>query len=111
MIYFEKAGNIEIVSFSVNRINALIAEEVREQISKLFENQNAKVVINLKGIEYIDSSGFGCLLSILRAAKNNYGILKIACPESSVNSLFKTLYLHTVFEIYPDTGECLKSFR
>jgi anti-anti-sigma factor len=111
MVNIEKAGDIEIVSFSVDRINALIAEEIREQVVQLFDNQHAKVAIDLKGVNYIDSSGFGCLLSILRAAKNNYGILKIMSPESSVKSLFETLYLHTVFDIYPDTEQCLRSFR
>jgi len=111
MVNIEKSGDIEIVSFSTDRINALIAEEIRVQIAKLFDNQHAKVIIDLKGVFYIDSSGFGCLLSILRAAKNNYGSLKIANPESPVRSLFETLYLHTVFEIYNDAGECLRSFR
>jgi anti-anti-sigma factor len=111
MVNIEKRGNIEIVSFSIDKINALIADEIREQIVKLFDNQHAKVLIDLKGVNYIDSSGFGCLLSILRASKNNYGSLKIVNPESQVKSLFETLYLHTVFEIYTDTTECLRSFR
>lgn len=111
MVNIEKNGDIEIVSFSTDKINALVSDEIREQIVKLFDNQHAKVVIDLKGVDYMDSSGFGCLLSILRTAKNNYGSLKIANPETTVKSLFETLYLHTIFEIYSDTTECLRSFR
>jgi anti-anti-sigma factor len=110
MVNIEKIGNIEIVSFTVNKINALITEELREPISKLFDNQNTKVIINLSGVEYIDSSGFGCLLSLLRDARNSYGTIKIANPEPSVRTLFETLHLQTIFEIYQNTDECIRSF-
>jgi anti-anti-sigma factor len=111
MVYFEKRDNIEIVTFTVKRINALIAEEIRDQIVRVFENPNVRVIIDLKGIEYIDSSGFGCFLSSFRAAKNNYGILKFANPEPQVKALFETLHLHTVFELFDDTESCIRSFR
>jgi anti-anti-sigma factor len=111
MVNFEKRDNIEVVTFTVKKINALIADDIRDNITKVFENANAKVVIDLKGVEYIDSSGFGCFLSSLKAAKNNYGILKIANAEPQVKSLFETLHLHTIFEIFSDTESCIRSFR
>ena len=111
MVNIQKIENIEIVTFSVTKINALITEEIREQIVKLFENPHSKVIIDLKGVIYIDSSGFGCLLSILKAARNNYGSMKITNPEASVKSLLETLHLHTIFEIFDNTEECMRSFR
>lgn len=111
MINIEKKDKIEIISFSVNKINALIIDEIREGILKVFDNSNSRVIIDLKGVEYIDSSGFGCLLSVLKAAKNNYGVLKIANPEPRVTELFETLHLDTVFQIYQDIETCLRSFK
>jgi anti-anti-sigma factor len=111
MINIEKKDKIDIISFSVNKINALIIDEIREGILKVFDNSNSKVIIDLKGVEYIDSSGFGCFLSILKTARNNYGILKFANPEPSVSKLFETLHLQTVFQIYSDIETCLSSFK
>ena len=111
MINIEKENNIDIISFSVNKINALITDEIRDGINKVFENSNSKVIIDLKGVEYIDSSGFGCFLSNLKAARSNYGVLKFANPESGVMELFRILHLHTVFQIYDDIETCKKSFR
>jgi anti-sigma B factor antagonist len=111
MVSIEKRGNTDIVTFSVNKINALIADEIRDSISKLFDLPQAKVIIDLKGIEYIDSSGFGCFLSVLRSAKNNYGALKFANPEPAVKLLIETLHLQTIFDMCPDLEECLRSFR
>jgi len=111
MIHFDKEGRIDIITFSVDRINALITEEIRNEISKLFENPNSRVVIDLKGVQYIDSSGFGCFLSIMKAARNNYGTIKFASPEPSVMEVFVTLHLNSVFEIFDDRDECVRSMR
>ena len=110
MINIEKKEKADVVSFSINKINALNTEVIQNTINKLFDLPNSRVIINLTGIEYIDSTGFGCFLSILKAARNNYGILKFASPEPNVNQLFHTLHLHTVFQIYDDMNACIESF-
>ena len=111
MINIEKRDKIDIITFSVNKINALITDEIREGINRVFDNANSKVIIDLKGVEYIDSSGFGCFLSVMRTARNNYGVLKFANPEPGVMELCQTLHLHTIFQIYDDINSCLSSFR
>ena len=111
MINIEKRGTIDIISFNINKIDAMITEDIRERINKVFDNSNSKVVIDLKGVEYIDSSGFGCFLSAMRAARNNYGILKFANPEPGIMELFRTLHLHTVFQIYEDLDICIRTLR
>ena len=111
MVEFEKRGNIEIAKISVNKINALVSEEIRDDISRIFDKPNSKVIIDLSDVEYIDSSGFGCFLSIMKAARTNYGAMKISNPSKSVLPLFKTLHLHTIFEIYNDLEQCIDSFN
>ena len=83
MITIEKRDKTDIVNFDIDKINALITDELKEKIVKLLSNGNSKVIINLKGVHYIDSSGFGCLLSVLKTARNNFCILKLACPEQA----------------------------
>lgn len=111
MINIEKRGKIDIITFTIDKINALITDEIRDKINRLFENGNAKVIIDLSGVFYIDSSGFGCLLSIMKTSRNNYGTLKFVKPEPSVMQILQTLNLHTVFEIYDDLDVCLRTMR
>jgi anti-anti-sigma factor len=111
MIKIEKIENIEVVTFTVNKINALVTDQIKEQVIKLFEQAGTKLIIDLKGVEYIDSTGFSCLLSCYRESKNNYGMMKISNPEPPVKTLFEILHLHTVFEICRNTDECIRSFR
>jgi anti-sigma B factor antagonist len=111
MIRTEEKGKIEIITFSVSNINALVTEKIKEEIINVISNSNPRVIINLVGVEYIDSSGFGCFLSIMRAAKNSYGILKFANPGPGVREMFETLHLHTVFQIYDNVDSCIRSFN
>jgi len=111
MINIEKTANADIVTFTIDKINALITEDIRAQIGKLFDIANSAVIINLQGVNYIDSSGFGCFLSIMKIARNNYGILKFVSPEPTVMEVFRTLHLDTVFEIYDNLETCLKTME
>lgn len=111
MINIERRGKIDIITFSVNKINATIIDTIKEGVSKVFDNSNSKVIIDLKGVEYIDSSGFACFLSLHKAARSSYGTLKFVNPEPRVTEIFQTLHLHTVFEIFNDLDTCIRSFR
>ncbi len=111
MINIERRGKIDIITFTVNKINATTIDDIKEGVTKAFENPNSKVIIDLKGVEYIDSSGFAWFLSLHKAAKNNFGMLKFANPEPRATELFHTLHLHTIFEIFDDLEACIRSFR
>jgi anti-anti-sigma factor len=111
MINIERRNKIEIITFVVNKINVTTIDEIKEGVSRLFDNPNSKVIIDLKSVEYIDSSGFAWFLGLHKAAKNNFGMLKFVNPEPRVSDLFHTLHLHTVFEIYDDLETCIRSFR
>jgi len=111
MIRTEQKDKIEIITFTVTNINALVADEIRELILNVISNSNPKVIIDLKGVEYIDSSGLGCFLSVMRAARSNYGVLKLANPEPGVKNIFEMLHLHTVFQIFENVDSCIKSFK
>jgi anti-sigma B factor antagonist len=111
MISIEKRDKIDIISFNVNKIDAMITEDIREQINKVFDNSYAKVIIDLKGVEYIDSSGFGCFLSVLRTARNSFGTLRFVNPEPRIMDILQTLHLHTVFQIYDDLDLCIRTLR
>ncbi len=104
-------NNIDHVSFSnLEKLDVLVADDIRAELSKLFEVPNAKVIIDLEGVKYIDSSGFGCFLSTMKAARNNYGTLKICNIEPSVLSLFRSLQLHSILDLQDDLVSCINSF-
>ncbi|HDZ41701.1 MAG TPA: anti-sigma factor antagonist [Bacteroidetes bacterium] len=112
MLTIEKLdNNIDRVSFNrLEKLNAPVADDIKSELIRMFDAPNAKIVIDLDGIKYIDSSGFGCFLTAMKAARNNYGKLKICNIEPEVLTVFKTLQLHTIIDLYDDLDSCLNSF-
>ncbi|NOY37763.1 MAG: STAS domain-containing protein [Chlorobi bacterium] len=108
----EKKDDIVIVTFdeSVKKFNALITEEAKKQLTALFDKPNTKVILSLKGVSYVDSSGFGVFLSLMKTANNNYSFFKISDISDEVMELFKLLQLHNVFDICETVEDCLKTF-
>lgn len=111
MIKTDKRDKIDIISFTVNKINALITEDIREEINRMSSAPSARIIIDLKGVEYIDSSGFSLFLSVMKSVRNNYGILKFANPDPRVMEVLRMLHLDTVFMIFDDLDACVRSFR
>lgn len=113
IIHIRKENEIVIASFDqeVKKFNALITEEVKQELTALFENPNTKLILNLSGINYVDSSGFGVFLSLMKRANNNYGGFKICNVAADVKELFQLLQLHNVFEIYDNQEDCIASFN
>ncbi|MBN2485587.1 MAG: STAS domain-containing protein [Bacteroidales bacterium] len=112
MLKVEKINNVTVAQFeNVDRFNALITEPVKEELKSLFDKPETKLVLNLQGIKFIDSSGFGVFLSIMKTAANNHGQFKICNIGKEVMELFKLLQLHNVFEIFDNRDDCVASFN
>ncbi len=111
MLKIEKINNITVVRFNnIDRFNALITEPVKEDLKSFYNAPGTQLILNLEGIKYVDSSGFGVFLSILKAASNSKGVFKICGISPELMELFKLLQLHNVFTLYPTLDECLDSF-
>jgi len=111
MLKIEKSDNIIIVSCrDVSRFNALISDAVKGEVKSLFNAPDVRLILDLTGIHFIDSTGFGVFLSIMKTANNSNGYFKICNISEDVMELFKLLQLHNVFEIYKTLDDAIKSF-
>jgi len=111
MLKVEKIGNVLVVTFNLeNKLNVTVSQKIKLEITKLI-TPHSKLVINLEGINYIDSTGFGMMLSILRTCKNNHSDLKLCNIAPEVMELIKLLQLQTVFDIKNSVNEAIDSFN
>lgn len=109
MIKVEQNKDICIISFpGVNRLNVNNIGEIKEPITEKI-TPKSKIILDFSGISYIDSSGFGVLLSFLRTSKTNDSKLLLCGIMPEVMSLIKLLQLQTVFNILPDREACIKN--
>lgn len=64
-------NGITLVEFvDVTRFTLSIADEVKQQLRPLLNNKECKMVFDLHGIDFIDSSGIGCIIALFKTAKS-----------------------------------------
>ena len=84
---------------------------LRAKIQNMLDAGQTKFLLNLADVDYIDSSGLGELVSSFTTVKNQGGALKLLSLTHRVRDLMQITKLLTVFDVYDDEPEALKSFR
>jgi anti-sigma B factor antagonist len=72
----------------------------------LAEGMPTRVIIDMSGVEFCDSTGMNVLLSCLRRARERGGDLEIAAPKPAVRKILQVTGLDSVFTLVEsaDTG-------
>ena len=84
--------------------------QLREVISNAISNGKNKILLDMSGVTTIDSSGIGELVGSYTTVTNRGGKLKLLHLPAKLNELLHVTQLITVFEVYEDEQEALKSF-
>src|SRR5438309_2323045 len=64
----------------------------------------ARVVIDMSGVEFCDSTGMNVLLSCLRQVRERGGELEIASPKPAVRKILQVTGLDSVFTLFDDAN-------
>jgi anti-sigma B factor antagonist len=83
---------------------------VREQITQLAAAGKRNIVVDLGGVEYIDSTGLGILVICFTSLKKQGGALKLVNPNKRNVELLLLTKLHTVFEVFNEVQDAVNSF-
>lgn len=78
------------------------APEVRAAIKDLIDDGRTRLVLDLQGVEFVDSSGLSVLVSTLKAVQPRGGEVLLLSPSDGVRSLIELTRLHQIFAIYED---------
>lgn len=93
------------------RLDLATGSALKEQIKKLFEKEITGVHLNLGGVEFINSSGLGTLVSIMKEARIRKGRLTLSNLASYVQEIFEITQLSHIFEIFATEEEALNSYQ
>ena len=102
---------ILILTPELKTLDARDAPDFKEKALTLIGDTSAQqVIFDLHHLQFIDSSGLGALLSILRHLTAQGGDLKIAELNKPVRAVFELVSMHKIFEIYQTKEDALRSF-
>ena len=83
----------------------------RRRVHELIDRGRMKVLVDLAGVTYIDSSGVGMMAAKLKTMRDRGGDIRLLRLNTRGHRLFSVAKLHTVFEIFNDEAMAIRSFE
>ena len=73
----EQKGCIIAEFIDLKRFTLAVTEEVKSELKPILSQEGNKMIFDFKNIEFIDSSGIGCIISLVKTAKSNHSEIKL----------------------------------
>ena len=103
-----QSGDVTVVELA-GRFDAATAPNLKVRLKELIASGQHRLVLNLKGLELIDSSGLGVLVSCLRRCVAGGGDLSLAEVPDFARPIFQLTRLTRVFRFFPSESEAVES--
>src|SRR4051812_29949006 len=107
----KELDDTSVVLRVLGEIHATTAPEFSEQLNDAISNGKSGVILDLTGVEFIDSTGLSVLLNGLRRVTRARGTMVLACANPTVLRLFEITKLDSTFEILPSCEEAIERLR
>jgi anti-sigma B factor antagonist len=86
------------------------AGALRNAIESLVKQKRNNILLNLRGLDYLDSSGVGELVRNYLTVIKSGGEMKVVGLSSKIEEILKITQLYKVFPEFPDEEAALRSF-
>lgn len=106
-----QAGDVTVLDMNGRITIGEGSVALRSAVRRLLEEGKKKILLNLAGVGYIDSSGIGELVSSYTTIKGAEGQLKLLSLGKKLQDLLTITKLLTVFDVYDDEAEALASYK
>jgi len=104
------SGNVSIIELKGKITTGSGDIQLRDTISKLLDAGKKEILINLKDVTSIDSSGIGELVGCYTTVTNKGGRLRLLHLPPKIQDVLTVTQLITVFDVYENEPEAVASF-
>ena len=105
-----QAGNGVTVVAPTGRLDVAGAPALKEAISEAVKNGPSRVVIDMEGVSFVDSTGLGSVISALKQIRGSQGDLRLAAPNQQARVVLELTTLDRVFPYFATVEEALAGF-
>ena len=95
-----------MLQVTADALDANNHDSFRSGLNELIQ-PGARHVLDLSSVEFMDSSGLGVLLSVLRRVITDDGDLVLCGLSPQVRYLLELVRMHKIVNVYDDLGEAL----
>src|SRR5712691_9114313 len=86
------------------------APALKEAVSEAVKNGQPRLVIDMEGVSFVDSSGLGSVVAALKQVRSSKGDLRLAAPNQQVRVVLELTTLDRVFPYFASVEEALTDF-
>lgn len=90
-------------------IDVYTAPKLREQLIDLVSSGQYHLVVDMEGVEFLDSTGLGVLVGGLKRVRSHDGELVLVCTKSRILKVFEITGLTKVFSIHDSVDAAVAS--
>lgn len=94
----------------IGEIDLYNTKDLKDIIDKMIQQKKYNIILNLKDVPFIDSSGIGTIVTSMYKLQKYNGNLKISNIYGSVAKVFKITHINTSIEIFQNDEEAVNSF-
>jgi anti-sigma B factor antagonist len=105
------AGNVKILDISGQIKFTQGDEMLKDKIHSVVHQGSRKILVNLGGVDYVDSAGLGELVGAYTTVAKAGGTMKLLNLTKKMRDLLSITKLLTVFETFDNEQEAVKSFN
>ena len=109
-IQIREEGKVQILACQ-GRMDAQVSDLLKERIQELLDKGAKELVLDLEGLEFLDSSGLGALVACLRRIKEKKGEIKLAGLRPEVRSIFDITRVSRLFHICEKVADAVAAFK
>ena len=109
-IKVRKLGDIAVIELN-GEVDAYTCSRLRETIIEAIENGADNLVVDMKEVDYIDSSGLGTLVGGLKRVSERQGVIAIVCTNPQIRKVFDIPGLVKVFPIFSAEEDAIKQLE
>ncbi len=110
-IAVRRSGDVTIVDFN-GRMAVGVSDTVfPRMIREVLAEGSKKILLNLSGMDYIDSNGMGELVQSYKESQRAGASLRLLKPQDRVAKSLRLTNLLPMFAVYESEEEALKAFR
>lgn len=109
-IQSRQADNGVTVVAPTGRLDVAGAPTLKEAISEALKSGEPRVVLDMEGISFVDSTGLGSVIAALKQIRSSKGDLRLAAPNQQVRVVLELTTLDRVFPYYSSVEDALTGF-
>lgn len=110
LLQSRRVGDIAVVQCSGRIVEGADAAALQQHVNQLFPYGPAYVILDLGEVDFIDSSGLGCLVRLLTRTQAAGGNVKLCAVSAKIGEVLKMTRLTTIFESYESEVDAVAAF-